>query len=139
MRNLLAIEDDPLLRALMAPTLASMGYDVTSAVDCREALEALRGSTHFALMLLDIMLPLAGAFDDGHEGLEAGLEILRRVREDDELQHRRDVPVVVYSVRVGEPRIRARVEQLGGVIVPKGTDPQRLLDTMRELAPEEGG
>ena len=107
MAKLLLVEDDPLQHVHMKALLVEdLKHDVSLARDAAEALSALQGKQPLDLVVLDVMLPLAGVIDDGQGGLEAGIEILRRIRQDEGLVHRRDTPVLCYTVRAVTARIR---------------------------------
>ncbi|NYG56824.1 response regulator transcription factor [Nocardioides perillae] len=68
-RKALVVEDDADIRELIALTLTSQGFEVTSAADGREAVDAAR-SADPDLITLDLGLP-------GFDGIEA----CRRIRE----------------------------------------------------------
>lgn len=78
-RRVLVVDDDPGVRALLTRYLEMEGYDVVSASNEKEALEAL-ANTAPDLMLLDVML----SPDDG-------LEVLSKVRE------RSDIGVILVT------------------------------------------
>jgi len=78
-RQILAIEDDPLLGAHLKEALAQHGYQVTLASNGREGL-ALAAEPTFALVLLDILLPEID-----------GLALLAQLR------RQRHVPVILMS------------------------------------------
>ena len=67
--RLLVVDDTAMNRDILSRRLTRKGYDVTCAVDGRDALEQV-GRQSFALVLLDIMMP-------GIDGMEV-LRILRR-------------------------------------------------------------
>ena len=55
--RILFVEDDEVLRAMLAPQLESAGYDLSVARDGREAMKLVDQDTP-DLVILDIMLPL---------------------------------------------------------------------------------
>ncbi|MGW5260778.1 response regulator transcription factor [Microbispora sp. NPDC004025] len=67
-RHLLVVDDEPVVRELLAATLRFAGYKVTSAATGSQALETARG-TPPDLVLLDVMLPDMDGF-----------EVMRRLR-----------------------------------------------------------
>lgn len=76
-KRILIIEDDQDIRELYSEVLRDAGFKVKEAVDGKSGLvEALGGN--YDLLILDIMLPKTD-----------GLEILRRVKENERLKHRR--------------------------------------------------
>src|SRR5207244_686723 len=83
-QRILLVDDEPVVRDVMARYLARDGFDVRTAPDGPAALEAYQPGV-FDLLVLDVMLPEPD-----------GLEILRRVRMLDR------VPVIMLTARVQE-------------------------------------
>ena len=83
-RRILVVDDEPMVRDLMARYLARSGFDVQTAADGSAALAAYRPGA-FDLLMLDVMLPEMD-----------GMEILRRIRRVD------SVPVIVLTAKVDE-------------------------------------
>jgi CheY-like chemotaxis protein len=54
----LIIEDDDEIREIMAEMLGDRGYDVVTARNGEEGLEALRAAAQFCVVLLDLMMPV---------------------------------------------------------------------------------
>ena len=79
----LVVDDDEPFRTGIVETLQQAGYAVVSARDGREALEYLRGDNVPALVLLDMMIPLAN-----------GWSLLEAVQHDPRLA---SVPVVLTA------------------------------------------
>jgi DNA-binding NtrC family response regulator len=90
--RILVVDDDETIRETVADVLARQGYAAAQAGSGEEALALLRAS-EYELILLDIRLP----------GID-GLEVLRRVREDDE--HALVVVMTAY------PEVRTAVSAL---------------------------
>ena len=83
-RSILLVEDDSMLREMLAFMLSDQGYTVVEAADGSQAIHALDrqgDAPAFSLMLLDVMLP----------GID-GLEVLRRMTERGD-----QIPVVAMS------------------------------------------
>jgi DNA-binding response OmpR family regulator len=57
------VEDDPVSAHMVTHVLVRHGFAVTHAVDGREAIEILEVLPPVALMVLDLMLPLASGFE----------------------------------------------------------------------------
>jgi DNA-binding response OmpR family regulator len=57
------VEDDPVSAHMVTHVLVRHGFAVTHAVDGREAIEILEILPPVALMVLDLMLPLASGFE----------------------------------------------------------------------------
>lgn len=90
--NLLLVEDDAALVAMLERDLREMGHRVTVAADGRKAIEAV-ARDQFDAMILDLMLP---AVD--------GMSVLQRVRQDD-----MGLPILILSA-LGRP-----VEKIEGL------------------------
>src|SRR5438093_4257963 len=82
--GILIVDDEPVVRDVMARYLARDGFDVRTAPDGASALEAYQPGA-FDLLLLDVMLPEVD-----------GMEVLRRVRMFDR------VPVIMLTAKVEE-------------------------------------
>lgn len=80
--RLLAVDDDPLNRDMLASRLVRQGHTVTTAVDGVEVLEKVR-QQRFDLVLLDVMMPRLD-----------GYNTLLRLKADEELRH---LPVIIIS------------------------------------------
>ncbi len=61
-KNILVIEDDPLLRSLCSKKLSLEGFEVDSAIDSQQGLEKIEKGK-FDLILLDLVLPGMSGFD----------------------------------------------------------------------------
>jgi len=83
-RRILLVDDDPVVRDVMARYLVREGFDVDSVPDGAAAMSAYRPGA-FDLLVLDVMLPEVD-----------GMELLRHVRLMDA------VPVIMLTARVGE-------------------------------------
>lgn len=92
--NVLVVDDEPDISALVAYHLARESYRVRTVSDGEEALEALQRERP-DLMILDLMLP----------GI-SGLDLLRRLREEPQF---RALPVILLTARADETE---RVEGL---------------------------
>ena len=79
-KRILVVDDDPDIRQVLLDRMSSFGYMVETAIDGREALDALRRGG-FDGMLLDMRMPEID-----------GLEVLRRTR-----KSHPDLPVVVVT------------------------------------------
>lgn len=61
--KIILIEDDLFLNSLYKDTLIGAGYNVISAKDGEEGLNAVRNNTDASLILLDLMLPKLNGID----------------------------------------------------------------------------
>jgi CheY-like chemotaxis protein len=55
--RILAVEDDPALRATVVEMLQGLGYQVVQAADAAEALAMIEKGEHFDLLFTDVMMP----------------------------------------------------------------------------------
>jgi len=60
-KQVLVVEDEPMIRAVLDEALRSVGYEVTTASDGRRALALLDGLTPDVIML-DLMMPVMDGF-----------------------------------------------------------------------------
>ena len=92
--SVLVVEDEPVMREMVAGNLREAGYEVREAEDVTSAWKSLRAS-RVDLVLLDWMLPGA-----------SGYEFLRRLRREG-APAEREVPVILVTARADEPdRVR---------------------------------
>jgi DNA-binding response OmpR family regulator len=80
--HILAVEDEPAMAELLQSALSEEGYLVTLAADGVQALQ-LGQSTHFDLILLDLMLPSVNGF-----------EVVQRLR-----KARIQTPILILTAR----------------------------------------
>ncbi|MBI3932755.1 MAG: response regulator [Acidobacteria bacterium] len=82
-KRILAVDDDPTALGALKQILTQKGYEVATAPDGEQALEALKSG--FDLVILDVAMP----------GL-SGYDVCRRIRENAETK---DVPVVFLTAK----------------------------------------
>lgn len=98
-RRILVVDDDADIQSLTRTVLERASYEVVSAANGREAIEAVRGGT-FDLVLLDVNMPEMN-----------GWETLRLLRAERAFS---SLPVVMFSVK-GEIRDKVHAMQEGAV------------------------
>jgi DNA-binding response OmpR family regulator len=124
MKKVLIVDDDRVLRQVLAAALETEGYAVSEAGDGREGLtKALKGS--FDLVVLDVVMPSLG-----------GLEVCRKLREAG-----RHVPLIVLSGKKKKEVDKVLGLELGGddyMTKPFGTDEfiARVHAVLRRSRPE---
>ncbi len=126
-RKLLLVEDEHVLRGLVAQFLRGDGFDVIEAADGREAVEAYSSGHPFDLVLLDLNLPIL-----------CGVDVCRRIKLEDPAQ-----PVLICSAAI----LDSDVEVLRSLAVDRFlTKPYHPLDllsgieaAMREPSPDGAG
>jgi CheY-like chemotaxis protein len=79
-RRILVVEDDDDVRASIAEMLTDAGYDVVTATDGSRALEVLRADPAFALIVLDLFMPVMNGWrfreEQKREPAIAGIPVL---------------------------------------------------------------
>lgn len=81
-KKILLVEDEKVLRTILSKALENRGFEVSEAVDGKEALEKAR-EIRPDVILLDIILPSM-----------YGLDVLREFKRDEELF---SIPVIIIS------------------------------------------
>ncbi len=117
-RRVLVAEDDDLIADLIGHKLRLKGIDVEVIGDGADAWERIRTARPH-LVILDGMLP----------GLD-GLEVLRRIREDPELD---GIPVVMLTARRREQDIVSALEMGASDYLVKPFMPEELLARVERL------
>ncbi|MGH7399143.1 MAG: PP2C family protein-serine/threonine phosphatase [Candidatus Rokuibacteriota bacterium] len=116
--RILVVDDEADINMILTVTLRRAGYEVTSAADGVEALEAIR---HQApdLILLDVMMPRAD-----------GLETLRHIREHGPTT---EVPVIMLTARTALADKVQGFERGADDYVAKPFDPAEILARVQAL------
>lgn len=115
--QILVVEDDPALRALVERILARAGYQVHLCVDGTEALEYFDSGARVDMIVSDVVMPNMG-----------GVELFERLRE-----HPKRPPFLLasgYSARVIEPEL---LEVPGVALISKPYSPSDFLRQVRAL------
>ncbi len=124
MARILIIEDDDLLRDVLANALELAGHTVVQAPDGQRGVELFR-ATSADLVLTDIVMPV-------QEGVETIMQ-LRRLRA--------DLPIIAMSG--GVPNSKLYLSIAGGMgaktILPKPFTPQQLIDVVARILAETPG
>lgn len=117
--HILVADDEPHIRRILQTLLEMGSFEVETQPDGTAALEAVEGTTHYDLVLLDIMMPGA-----------SGLEVLARMRE---LDHRKSTPVVILTAK-GQDADRDTAFALGANdFLTKPFSPKKLLARINEI------
>ncbi len=115
---ILLVEDEPLIRAIVAEELAEAGFEVQEAENGDQAAAMIETTPHyFTLLVTDIHMP--GTLD--------GIELARLVR-----AQRPDLPIIYTS---GRPGALNGVGHLGerDVLVAKPFVPSKLLAVVHQV------
>jgi CheY-like chemotaxis protein len=117
--RVLVVDDDEVIRQLIAVNLQLEGFDVVTAVDGQDCLEKVC-SVRPDVITLDVMMPRLD-----------GWVTAVKLRDDPAT---RDIRVVMITARAQEHDVR-RGEEIGvDAYVTKPFDPAELIRTVRELA-----
>ena len=108
-KRLLIVDDDPDIRQLLVDRLSADGYEVETAVDGPQALQAIQQGG-FSGMLLDIGIPRID-----------GLEVLRRVR-----QSNQQLPIVIITAADSKDLAIRSISLGAQAYVLKPFDPKEL-------------
>ncbi|MDQ6651018.1 MAG: response regulator [Actinomycetota bacterium] len=117
--RVLVVEDDEVIRSLIALNLELEGFEVSTAVDGSEAMAVLK-AVDPVVVTLDAMMPNV----DGYEAV-------RRIRADPDTAH---VKVLMVSARAQRQDV-ARADRAGvDSYLTKPFDPGELVSAVRRLA-----
>ena len=93
-KRILVVDDDTAILRLLSTNLKARGYDVLTATDGEEALEAVQ-KDYIDLIILDIMMPKVD-----------GVQVCRHIREWS------DIPIIILSAR-GDENDKVKCLELG--------------------------
>jgi DNA-binding response OmpR family regulator len=93
-KRILVVDDDTAILRLLSTNLKARGYDVITATDGEEALEAVQ-KDYIDLIILDIMMPKVD-----------GVQVCRHIREWS------DIPIIILSAR-GDENDKVKCLELG--------------------------
>jgi two-component system response regulator RegX3 len=118
--KLLLVEDEHLLRGLIAQFLRGEGFEVVEAADGSQGVSLFATMKPFAVVLLDLNLPLL-----------PGVEVCRRIRSEQPTQ-----PVIICSAAILESHITKLREMNVEQFLSKPYHPLDLLDRIdAEMSP----
>lgn len=115
-RTILVVDDEPHIVRFTAMNLEVEGFQVATAGNGREALEALNGAAAVDLVVLDVMMPELDGF-----------ETLRRIRQES------SVPVIFVTVRGDEADRVAGLDLGADDYLTKPFSPRELASRIRAL------
>jgi two-component system KDP operon response regulator KdpE len=93
-KHILVVDDDPAILRLLSTNLKARGYEICTATDGEESLEAVQ-KDFVDLIILDLMMPKVD-----------GVEVCRRIREWS------DIPIIILSAR-GDENDKVKCLELG--------------------------
>ena len=121
-KKIVLAEDEPQIARLVEFKLKKEGYEVTWKTNGEEALEAIRKEKP-DLILLDIMMPVMD-----------GYEVLRRIREDENLK---SIPVVMLTARAQERDVVKGIDMGADDYIAKPFHPAELLARVKRILSKE--
>lgn len=117
-KKILVIDDEPIIVKMLESRLKANGYEVITATDGQEGLNAAR-SQNPDLIILDLMLPKID-----------GYRFCRLMKLDDNHKH---IPIVMFTARVQKEDEKMGLDAEADAYITKPFDPKTLLDKLREL------
>ena len=123
-KKVLIVDDDAVILATTSRKLRSKGYTVVTAVDCSEAIGAVRDERP-DLILLDLSFPPNVA----HFGVVSwdGFDLVSWLRQ---FQHTSRIPIIILTL-LDTPTLEARALKAGArALFRKPVDHERLLETI---------
>lgn len=117
--KIILIEDDLFLNSLYKDTLIGAGYNVISAKDGEEGLNAVKNNTDASLILLDLMLPKLN-----------GIDVLRELKKDPATKN---LSVIVLT-NLNEDATIQDALKLGAnaYLIKVDYTPQQVIDMVRQ-------
>jgi DNA-binding response OmpR family regulator len=120
MPKVLIVEDDPAVRDVVDHALSRESMDTTTVEDGEAALERLRDSGSFDLVVLDVMLP-------GKDGVS----VCREIRGGEAGNASKNVPVIMLTARDDETSVIVGLEVGADDYVTKPFNPRELVSRVR--------
>ena len=117
-KKILIVDDEPDILRLTSLRLRKLGYDVLTAVDGKEALDAIRNENP-DLVLLDLLIPFMN-----------GAEVCEQVKNDKTLKH---IPIILFTAH-SDTMTAEKAKKLGAEdYIIKPFDPEELTDKVEEI------
>jgi CheY-like chemotaxis protein len=120
--RILVADDEPHIRRILKTVLESGPFEVDTRPDGTAALEAVTGTEHYDLILLDIMMPGA-----------TGLEVLEQIRG---IERLKSTPVVILTAKGQDADRQAALSLGANDFLTKPFSPKKLLARITEILDE---
>lgn len=114
MSRILIVDDDPIMRKLVAKAVAPLNMSTFFASDGIHALDALRCNKDFDLLITDISMPVLD-----------GRQLIKTLKNDPTLA---DIPILIMSGVVGMSEIADLLDMGASKFIPKPFNMQTLRD-----------
>ena len=121
--SVLIVDDDPVVRRMLQLSFESEGFDVSTAGDGLEGLEAMRSGKP-DVVILDIMMPKLD-----------GMRVMNEVNGDDKL---RGTPVILLSAKATSLDVDLGLKAGAADYITKPVDPIDLVDRVRSVLAKTG-
>jgi len=121
--SVLIVDDDPVVRRMLQLSFESEGFDVATAGDGQEGLDAMRAAKPDAV-ILDIMMPKLD-----------GMKVLQELNADDDL---RGLPVILLSAKATSLDVELGLKAGAADYVTKPCDPIDLVGRVRSVLAKTG-
>jgi DNA-binding response OmpR family regulator len=118
--HVLVADDEPHIGRIIKMKLEQGAFHVTLAYDGREALDVLARHDDFALVLLDLMMPVV-----------SGLDVLKTMRAD---ARWKKLPCIILTAAGQEQQYRLAMELGASDFITKPFSPKKLYARAAELA-----
>jgi len=119
MPKLLIVEDDPVMRKLLAKAVANLVVDAHYTSDGLYALDALRCNSDYDLIITDISMPILD-----------GRTLINLVRQDPRFDH---IPIIIMSGVVGMSEIADLLDSGADRFIPKPFKMDVVLEDVQSL------
>jgi two-component system chemotaxis response regulator CheY len=119
--NVLIVDDSTTIRRMVRKTMDIAGLDAGEIYEASNGIEALAqlADHEVAVVVVDINMPTMN-----------GIQLLRRMKENDRLKH---IPIVIASTEGSQQRIEQVVEFGACAYVRKPFQPEQLRDALMPL------
>lgn len=121
-KNILVVDDDPLLCSLLESSLKRAGFNCQTSYSGQAALDEMQKAAP-NLIVLDIMMPDMNGF-----------EVARRIRANPQTA---DIPVIMLTARIDAASRRTGMEIGVDAYITKPLSPKQLIERIQNLLGEE--
>lgn len=116
---ILSVDDDPQIRRIIERSLKAEGYQIASASSAESALELLRRSGPYSLILLDVVM--TG---------ENGFMLAQRIRQGQAGEIHRRVPILFVTAEDDQKSFESSFEVGAIGYITKPFDPEKLVESV---------